>query len=125
MPLPQSWVSQSEMERAGSPKNTSAPWVSSATMARMMAVMDAGLILPYSASNLTRFSLTKFSMAFRSLVSISNSWLSSAILYTIFKMALCRSFSSRIRAISSGPISETVVRRGMPFFPKISQIVTG
>ena len=46
MPLPQSWVSQSVMDRAGSPKNTSPPWVSSATMARMMAVMEAGLILP-------------------------------------------------------------------------------
>ena len=64
-------------------------------------------------------------MAFRSLVSISSSWLSSAILKTIFKIEVCRSFSSRIRPSSSGPISETVVRRGMPFCPKISHKVTG
>ena len=64
-------------------------------------------------------------MDFKSLVSNNNKPSSSAILKMIVRISLCVSFKSKIRLRRSGPISEMVVRSGIPFSPYTSQKVVG
>ena len=71
-PRPFSVWNQSAMFSAGSPKNCSAPFASSATTPRRMALMLALAMLPYSAEYWALFSATYWSMDFRSFVSIKS-----------------------------------------------------
>ena len=125
-PFPSQFLeNQSAIFRAGSPKNCSPPSPSSATTERIMAAKLAEDMLPYCMLYSLAFSLTYCSMARRSLVSIKSSPSSSAILKMMDKISDWVSFRSKIRLSSRGPISETVVLKGMPFSPYTSQKLTG
>ena len=125
VPWPPSCWNQSAMFRAGSVKNSSPPLLSRATTPRRMALTLALAMLPYWAEYWALFSATYWSMDFKSLVSTSSSPSSSAILNTMVRISVWVGFKSRILPSSSGPISETVVRRGMPDLPYTSQKATG
>ena len=125
VPWPPSVWNQSAMFSAGSVKNCSPPLLSRATTPRRMELMLALAMLPYWPEYWALFSATYCSMDFKSLVSTSSSPSSSAILKTMVRMSVWVGFRSRSLPSSSGPISEMVVRRGMPVWPNTSQKATG
>ena len=117
LPLPSSVANQSAIFRAGSPKNCSPPLLSSATTPRRIALMLALAMLPYWAEYWALFSATYWSMDFKSLVSMRSRFSSSAILNTTVRISDWVVFSPRSLLSSRGPISEIVVRTGMPICP--------
>ena len=118
VPLPEgSVVKKSATLIAGSPKN----WSRAFALQRDDGAHDGrhrlfgnAAVLALSAA---AFSLANCRMALRSFVSHKSRFSSSASLYTTERMSACVLFSPRMPASSCGPISETVVRSGMPRLP--------
>ena len=77
--------------------------------------------LPYIVVNSARLSPTNCTIARRSFRSMSSRSLSSAARNTMFSTPCCTSVRPSRRDSSTGPISDTDTRTGMPFSPKISQ----
>ena len=112
--------SRSAGSKLTSPKKRSAPWCSSSTILRKIALVDDFDTAPYSFSKLDLPSSVAYCNTFlRSLRSKSGKAWSSQYLKTTANTPSCTSLRSKIRDKRVAPNSDTVARIRTPFCSEI------